>query len=106
MNFNIKRLDLLPLLRVQLMDPSGASADLTGATVVFNMATPDLVPKIARGAVTVIDAATGVVEYAWASGDTDTAALYLAEFEATYSGKALTYPNNGYFRVMVGSDLG
>jgi hypothetical protein len=106
MNFSIKRFDLLPVLRVQLVDPAGTPANLTGSPVVFNMASLEGVPKVARGAVTVIDAATGVVEYFWADGDTDTAALFLAEFEVTYGGKPMTYPNNEFFRVLVVSDLG
>lgn len=105
MSFNIKRLDLLPVLRMQLVDPSGTAANLTGTSVVFNMSLRDGTSKIARGAVTVVDAATGVVEYAWSGADTSAAGVFTAEFEVMYSGKPLTYPNNDFFKVIVLPDL-
>jgi hypothetical protein len=106
MSFSIKRGDLLPVLRVQLIDPSGAPADLTGATVVFNMAALNGKAKIEHGPAAVVDAATGLVEYSWSDGDTDTASSFLAEFEVTYSGKRMTYPNNSFFKIAISHDLG
>ena len=51
-------------------------------------------------------AADGVVEYAWAAGDTDTAGTHLAEFQVTFpGGLPATYPNRGYLLVEITADL-
>lgn len=106
MNFNMKRNDLLPTLALQLINPNGEPADLTGATVVFNMAGRSATAKVSRGQVTVVDAATGQVEYHWQPGDTDDAGVFRAEFEVIYPvDQPMTYPNSDFFVVTILADL-
>lgn len=108
--FAIKRGDRLPAIRATLKDAAGVAVDLSsGVTaIVFNMhRKSSQSPKVVRGVATTVTAASGIVEYAWAAGDTDTAGDYLGEFEVVYtSGKSLTYPNGGDIAIRVSQDRG
>lgn len=58
--------------------------DLTSATVRFTMVnTSDNSVKVNRSSAVITTAKIGDVEYRWASVDTDTSGVYLAEFEIT-----------------------
>ncbi len=101
----IKRNDLEPALRATLKDADGP-VNLTGLTVRFLMRDTDGVLK-ASGVCTLVDAANGVVSYAWQSGDTDTTGDFTAEFEVTVSvGRTRTFPNGGYVHITIVEDLG
>lgn len=102
--FYIKQNDTSPAIEFQL-DPV---VDLTGATVVFNMAQQDGTAKISRGVASVVGAAAdGIVKYDWSDGDTDTAGTFFGEFEVTYSdGSIETFPNADNIAVVITSDLG
>lgn len=105
--FSIKRGDRLPRLAYQLISPTGAIADLTGCTVVFNMQSADGSSKIARAPVTITGVLTGEVEYSWAILDTYIAGAFLGEFEVIYpGGLPMTYPNSGYIKIDIAPDLG
>ena len=55
---------------------------------------------------TVIDPLTGVVEYAWAEGDTDEAGDFLVEVEVDWGGGEFqSFPSKGYFSVTIEDDL-
>jgi hypothetical protein len=81
--------------------------DLTTATqVMFKMRPVNGVDLKVNNAATVLTAASGTVEYRWASGDTDTAGEYLAEWEVTWSdGTTETFPTIDYDVVLITSDL-
>lgn len=102
--FNLKRGDTSAGLRYTLL-PSPIS--LAGATVVFSMRLRGLtVPKIARAAAVIEDAANGVVRYDWQAGDTDTPGLYEAEFEVTYADGAVeTFPNSDWIIIRIEGDI-
>jgi hypothetical protein len=52
------------------------------------------------------DDINGIVEYSWQAGDTDTAGTYYGEIEVTYGDATVeTFPNNGYFTVIIKEDL-
>ena len=90
------------------MTANGQPANLTGnAGVKFTMAaTPTALPKVNKGAMTVIDPLTGVVEYAWAEGDTDEAGDFLVEVEVDWGGGEFqSFPSKGYFSVTIEDDL-
>jgi len=95
MSFSIKAGDRLPKLRATLSDADGA-IDLTAATGVqfrfHNKATG--VTK--TGTATVVSAASGVVEYEWAAGDTSAPGDCWGEFVITWSGLLETVPSSGY----------
>lgn len=105
--FEIKRNDLLPVLNAILYDKEGAVFDLSGGTVQFMMRPAGSSTLKVDSAATVVSATAGSVRYTWASGDTDTAGDYEAEFEYTSSGSKMeTFPLTGYILVRVIPDLG
>lgn len=105
MTFIIKKNDTAPSLQRTLTDSDGA-IDLTGATVRFHMAaTVGGTAKVDAEA-TIVTAASGIVKYDWASGDTDTTGSYYGEFEITYSdGSSETVPNPGFITINITADL-
>lgn len=106
MAFEIKAHDRRPHYRVQLT-ANGAPIDLTGASSVsFQMYTSAGTVKVAKTAATIVDGPTGVVEYAWAAGDTDTPGTYNAEFEVLWGTEPQTFPSSGYFTITINADLG
>ena len=102
-DFFLKRNDTSPALQYTL----SPLTKLSGASVVFNMTDSDGIVKVSRGAVTVSDAVNGVVDYLWLPADTDTAGLYLGEFEVTFAdGTVETFPNATDLGVLITRDLG
>ncbi len=101
----MKQGDRLPALRMQLTDSSGAPLDLTGASVTFRMRSTGGSLKV-NAAATIVDAATGVVQYAWAAADTDTVGGYQAEWACTFAGSTQTVPTRDYVTVVVVDALG
>jgi hypothetical protein len=102
--FYIKTGDLLPVIRAQLTGSGGKPQKLTGAAVEFHMRDALGVLKVNANA-TVESAARGVVSYAWQAADTDTAGTYIAEFEVSVAGKAMTFPNDGDITVIVADEV-
>lgn len=102
--FKIKRNDRRPRYRVQLT-ANDEPVDLTGASgVKFLMGSA---ATTVEGVATIVDAATGVVEYAWAVGDTATAGEFNVEFEVDWGAdETQTFPDDGYFAVKITTDLG
>lgn len=102
--FTMKLGDTSPVLSYAI---TPTSVDLTGATVVFNMARRG-VTILNRAAATVTTATgTPTVAYTWAAGDTDLEGLHLAEFEVTFASGAIeTFPNGDYIKIKIIDDLG
>lgn len=106
--FYLKKGDTSPSIQATLTDGDGATIDLTGATVVFNMADEDGTLVVDGGSCN-IDNNTdpAQVSYDWAADDTDTAGYFTAEFEVTYSDTSVeTFPNKGFIGVHIHADLG
>lgn len=105
--FTIKKNDTSPDLQATLTDADGAAVNLTGATVRFHMRLPGASSAKVDAAGSIVGTATdGVAKYSWSAGDTDTAGVYEAEFEITYSGGGIeTFPSGGYILVNVLEDL-
>src|SRR5262245_21413548 len=106
----MKRGDVLPALTATLQDADGVPVDLTEATaVVFTMvavdAAPGAAPKVGRRPGTIGDAPGGRVSYPWALGDTDTAADFYGEFEASWGASAETFPNDCHLVLTIVGDL-
>jgi hypothetical protein len=104
----VKKNDTGSAIQATLTDATGAVVNLTGATVKFTMtADGSSTPKVNKQTATVASPATaGVVQYAWQSGNLDTAGPYRGEFEVTFgSGAVQTYPSVGYLRIYVSPDL-
>lgn len=106
----INRHDLGPTYRSKIVDSTGATVDLTGATIVCSMKTTDgATLKINRQStgITIYNQITnkGEFGYNWQAGDTDTSGSYYIEFEVN-PGK-ITYPNpkDGKAKVVIKDDL-
>ena len=100
--FTIKLGDLLPTLEATLFDESGASIDLTGATVLLLLKPASgQAPALSFDA-TVVDATAGTVRYDWPEPDAFLPLVYLAEWQVTFPGDLIeTFPNDGYFVINI-----
>ena len=107
MAFRIKTNDTSPKLSVTLTDALGTPIGLAGCAARFHMkAFGASSLKIDAVADIDEDFDSGVVEYSWQAGDTDTAGTYYGEIEVTYGDNTVeTFPNNGYFTVIIKEDL-
>lgn len=105
MTVYMKKGDRLPLLRAELTGADGAAINLTAASVVFRLRARGGAIKIAAGAVSIVSAELGVVQYAWSAGDTDTEGVFDGEFIVTIGGLAETVPGSGAVLVLIESGL-
>jgi hypothetical protein len=95
MAFTIKQNDTSPSIQVTLEDSAFVAIPLLGASVKIHMKSLDGVIKI-NGAMTIVDADNGIIQYDWQTGDTDTVGIYYVEFQVTYSDSSIeTFPNSG-----------
>jgi len=106
MAFRIKTNDTSPKLGITLQDASGSAVDITSASARFHMkalgATDLKVDQVAS----ITNASGGQVQYNWSSVDTNTSGTYYGEIEITYNdGSVETFPNNGYFTIVITKDL-
>lgn len=105
-DITIKRGDTRNCIKAILKNASGAPVDLTGCSVSFHMAQLNRPAVISRAA-HIQDAVTGEVWFVWASGETNIAGVYRAEFEVVYQdGRRETFPNDGYISIQILNDLG
>jgi hypothetical protein len=110
----MKRGDLLPALAATLSNEAGVF-NLTGATVdvLWRPAATGLdaiegtesTATAQRRTAAVVSEVAGTVSYAWVAGDTDTAGTFDLEFEITVGGKTLSFPNDGFIRLIIEPDL-
>jgi hypothetical protein len=106
-DFSLQKDDRLPAFRTTLT-VNGQPLDLTlatGLTFIMRLATGGT-PKVSAAA-TIITAAAGVVEYAWAAGDTDTVGSYQAQWKITWPGpKFQRAPTLVFHTIDVTANLG
>jgi hypothetical protein len=103
-----KQNDTSPPLEVILRDGFGSPINLTGATVLLSTRLqPGGAVKINGGVMGAVgDAVNGRQTYNPTTSDTDTAGIYEAEIQATFSnGKIRTFPSDGYFTIEVVDDI-
>lgn len=105
MAFEIKRNDRRPKWRVQLT-ANGDPVDVSAATAVRFTMKSSGATKVNKASMTLVNAATGIVEYAWAAGDTDTSGDFNAEVEVDWgSSETQSFPSTGYFAIKINDDL-
>lgn len=107
--FYIKLGDRLPSLGCTLLDDTGVAQDVTGATVKFAVRRKNTKPALLDASATVVTAASGIVRYDWAAGDTATL-LGVGDFEGEFqvtlaNGKVGTFPGDGYIPIVVTRDI-
>ena len=62
--------------------------------------------KISGASVTITDASLGLVTYSFTAANTDTAGVYHAEIEVTYSDSTIeTFPNNDWIVITILDDI-
>jgi hypothetical protein len=107
MAFRIKTNDTSPKLAVTLEDASGNAIDITGNNGVrFHMKAFGATTLKVDAPMTVTSASGGIVQYPWVGADTNTAGTYYGEVEVTYADNTVeTFPNNGYFTIIIKEDL-
>lgn len=106
MAFRIKTNDTGPVLSVTLTDANGNGIGLAGASARFHMKAFGATSLKIDAPATITDDVNGVVQYNWAAGDTDTAGTYYGEIEILYGDATVeTFPNNGYFTIIIKEDL-
>jgi hypothetical protein len=106
MTHTMKKGDLFPPLVVTLAHEGEEPLDLSTATVRFVMKARRGPVKVDRALVpAAISGADVTVD--WVAGDTDTAGIYRAEVEVTFTGgMSATFPNGEYLLVEIVDDLG
>lgn len=103
--FYLKQGDTSPYLRGTAYDSDDNVIDVTGASILFKMRRIGG-SKVVDATAAIVTASAGLVEYRWASGDTDVVGEYEGEFEITFaSGKIETIPNKGYIPITIGDDI-
>jgi len=104
-DFTIGEGDRLPEITGTLR-VDGVAINLTSSTVKFIMMDSAGALKVNASA-TIVSASAGTVSYAWTAADTDTAGLYTAEWEITFTDtRKETVPNGSKLIVEVVPDLG
>lgn len=105
MAFFIKQNDTSPAIKAFIKDSSESAINLSGADVKLHIKEVGGDTLLVKQ-MTIINAATGEVQYQWITGDTSEPATYNAEIQVTYSdGKIETFPNNGYFTITITAEL-
>jgi len=106
MSFTIKENDRSPAITGTLT-AGGAAVDISGTSVKFIMRLPGSTGSAkVDAAATIVSGTAGTVSYSWGATDTDTAGLYLAEWEVTFAGGIKrTWPAEDYLFVLVVPDL-
>ena len=106
MTFYIKQNDTSPSMLATLQDANDTAIDLTSASVRFHLRPISSSTVKVDAPVTIVTADEGIVRYDWLAADTDTIGSYQAEFEVTYADASIeTFPNDGYIRVEIISDI-
>ena len=100
-DYTIKEGDLAPAIKATLQR-DGSPYDLSTAQRVDIVIGALRDPPVVDAQATITDAANGVVEYAWQSGDTDEPGTFRTEWVVTTSsGDEATFPDAGYKTVTV-----
>jgi len=104
-DYTIKEGDLDPAIEATLKR-DGSPYDLRNAQRVDIVIGALSDPPVVDARTTIVDAARGVVEYAWESGDTDEPGTYRAEWVVTTSsGAEATFPDDGYKMVTIQAEV-
>ena len=98
-----KQGDTGPDIVATLKNGDGTVANLTGATVKFNLRGPTGTLVVDHATATVLDAANGRVKYAIQSGNLAALGAHRMEWEVAFGGggPTITYPNDGDDRLIV-----
>lgn len=89
-----------------LQDSNDTAVNIVGASVRFHLRPIGSSQVTVDAPATIVTADEGIVRYDWQAADTDTIGAHQAEFEVTYADASIeTFPNDGYIRVEIISDI-
>jgi hypothetical protein len=102
-DFFLKANDTLPVLYTTLTDTQGNPVDLTDATGVAFVMSPEATDDITVNAPAAIAGApvAGNVQYEWAEGDTAIQGAYVASFIVSYLSGRQTYPSQDFINILI-----
>lgn len=104
MPVQLKRNDTKDTIGYSITNADGTPVNLTGATVRFIMGKGKTL--LTNAVATIVNAASGSVEYTLTEEDTLVAGKFNAEFEVTFSdGKVKTFPNDAYIAVTIHANI-
>lgn len=104
--FVIKQNDTSPSIEATLTDINGSAVNIASASVRFHMKNMSNNTLTVDQAATIVNAASGIVRYAWQAADTQKPGLYNCEFEVTYSDNSIeTFPNDDKIIVSIESEI-
>jgi hypothetical protein len=104
-SLELKRFDTYPPVQATLTDSNGPINLASATTVKFIMKGTSV---LVTGSCTIVNAATGQVQYAWGVSDTSVADIYQVEFEIHWNnGGIQTVPNTtaGNPTIQIDADL-
>lgn len=105
-DLTIRQGDTTPAFIWTVTDQNGNPVDLTAATATLRVRQLSSGSPIVNAAMTVTNAAAGVVEYAWAATDTQLIGMYMAEIQVVFSDSSTyTYPNEGFLSIEIQQNL-
>jgi hypothetical protein len=105
--FFLKTHDTGKSIVATLMNGDGTVINLAGCSVKIIISTNVGATATVNRAVTVTDAANGIVTYTPLAADVATAGTYMAEWEVTTAGALVfTVPDPGYDTIQIDQDLG
>lgn len=112
-DFVLRQNDTASQIAATLTDDDGNAVSIQSATVRFNMKPIAGGPsKVAAAATNAqvgdgTDGSKGHVLYQWLAANTDTAGLYVAEWQVTFAGSAIqTFPNDRNLLVRITPEIG
>jgi hypothetical protein len=98
--------DTQPVLTKTLEYSDLTPVDLNGKTVTFELRSMMAAQPVAlTGAVTIIDAANGIVSYTFSAADSALPGNYIASFVVTAGSDTMTFPTEGYLWVKIQASL-
>ena len=109
--FHMKRYDLQPPYRAQVLNSSGTPEDISGAVINFSMknkTTGTIINSGTSAGCSLTNPTSGIFDYNWQASDTVQAGVKKIEFEVTsLSGGKFTVPakDEDEAIVMIGWDL-
>jgi len=104
--FVIKQNDTSPSIEATLTDINGSAVNIASSSVRFHMKNMSNNTLTVDQAATIVNAASGIVRYAWQAADTQKPGLYNCEFEVTYSDNSIeTFPNDDKIIVSIESEI-
>lgn len=105
-DFTTHQGDTSPTWTDSLVDATGATVNLTGASVQFVMRTLTASTPTTNAAATIVTPATGQVSYTPTATDTALAGHYMGSWVVTFSGGAVsTFPVDGYLDIWIEENL-